>query len=172
MRVELVNGSPQLQVNSGYTGPYSSKRAPDIAERLLAEWLTLPAGYQKKLGGPCPKCERWFVSFRKEGQQYCSSECGRNKSASSYLTKLRQIKLKHAEATIEQWRKKHQTDWGEQKIRIAEEANKALQADEMIAPSWKQAIEPINPYFLTYNFNEDGTRKEREKKIRLSKEGK
>jgi hypothetical protein len=86
----------------------------EIALGLFLKFLINP--YNEMLGGPCKKCDNYFIKKTKRQKVYCSKQCGHRNTARLVNRKRRQREhlklLKLAKQLISEWHQaKTRMDW-------------------------------------------------------------
>jgi hypothetical protein len=115
-RADLVSTNTGRAYVSWSPAP-AGKRVPtakDIAIERFQRLIVNPLW--ESLGGPCPRCDKYYRKKEPRQKVFCSSNCNRDQSAEKY-TKLKRakdwdLKLKRAGQGLEDWIKMgSQGDW-------------------------------------------------------------
>lgn len=95
--------------------PNTDRKHPEaVALGYFIRLITNP--YWELLGGPCPRCENYFLKKTKKQKVYCSQRCGSTVTAAAAIRARRkrehQDKLARAQQYIDKWRESHtRTPW-------------------------------------------------------------
>jgi ribosomal protein S27AE len=125
---------------------HSRTRVEEREATAVMLFYKLTVGPWEKLGGPCPRCGKYFIKKRANHKIYCGRKCGSLVSAEvstrKKLNEDRAKKVLRAGALIQEWDalKRHPTiDW----------KRWVHHADETITPKWlTRAVNPKHGYGL------------------------
>ena len=88
--------------------PHGDPRDPNSDARAIFMSVTLSADWEK-FGGPCPRCDQYFIRKTAKRSIYCSHRCASQDTASKRTKAVRQEqhedKLARAEAAEIEWEK-------------------------------------------------------------------